>query len=171
MRVRSYVGMACIAAMMAAAPAAASATGTRSYTGGRFQLDIAAGGGGFLASFDKGGEGILVLEPDELLACKSFPDTACGQQLIIADSSNFTNGSDDFDIIGFGYDPGNCCQFVYFYFPDRSFASGGWYQSLSLGPFATLQITAVPEPDNWALLIAGFGLTGAILRRRRPATA
>jgi hypothetical protein len=26
---------------------------------------------------------------------------------------------------------------------------------------------AVPEPDSWALLIAGFGLTGAALRRRR----
>lgn len=32
----------------------------------------------------------------------------------------------------------------------------------------------VPEPASWALLIAGFGLTGAVLRRRRailPATA
>jgi hypothetical protein len=29
--------------------------------------------------------------------------------------------------------------------------------------------TAVPEPDSWALLIAGFGLTGAVLRRRRSA--
>jgi hypothetical protein len=25
----------------------------------------------------------------------------------------------------------------------------------------------IPEPDSWALLIAGFGLTGAVLRRRR----
>lgn len=28
---------------------------------------------------------------------------------------------------------------------------------------------AVPEPSAWALLILGFGLTGAALRRRRPA--
>ncbi|WP_426162920.1 PEPxxWA-CTERM sorting domain-containing protein [Sandarakinorhabdus sp. DWP1-3-1] len=27
---------------------------------------------------------------------------------------------------------------------------------------------AVPEPASWALLIAGFGMTGAALRRRRP---
>ena len=29
------------------------------------------------------------------------------------------------------------------------------------------QLTAVPEPASWALMIAGFGLTGAALRRRR----
>ncbi|WP_426168547.1 PEPxxWA-CTERM sorting domain-containing protein [Sandarakinorhabdus sp. DWP1-3-1] len=30
---------------------------------------------------------------------------------------------------------------------------------------------AVPEPSSWALLIAGFGLTGAAMRRRRVAMA
>ncbi len=29
----------------------------------------------------------------------------------------------------------------------------------------------VPEPSSWAMLIAGFGLVGATLRRRRPAIA
>lgn len=29
-------------------------------------------------------------------------------------------------------------------------------------------VTAVPEPAAWAMMIAGFGLTGAMLRRRRP---
>ena len=41
---------------------------------------------------------------------------------------------------------------------------------------STLTITtqatgAVPEPANWAMLIAGFGLTGAVMRRRRTAVA
>lgn len=31
----------------------------------------------------------------------------------------------------------------------------------------TISGTAVPEPASWAMLIAGFGLTGAALRRRR----
>ncbi len=31
--------------------------------------------------------------------------------------------------------------------------------------------TAVPEPSAWALLIAGFGLTGAVVRRRRSLAA
>lgn len=30
---------------------------------------------------------------------------------------------------------------------------------------------AVPEPASWALLVAGFGLTGALVRRRRTAAA
>ncbi len=33
------------------------------------------------------------------------------------------------------------------------------------------QLAAVPEPGSWALLIAGFGLTGAVMRRRRPGLA
>lgn len=33
----------------------------------------------------------------------------------------------------------------------------------------TWSISGVPEPANWAMLIAGFGLTGAVLRRRRAA--
>lgn len=32
--------------------------------------------------------------------------------------------------------------------------------------FAAQQIAAVPEPKSWAMLIAGFGLIGAALRRR-----
>ncbi|WP_310476100.1 PEPxxWA-CTERM sorting domain-containing protein [Sandarakinorhabdus sp.] len=31
--------------------------------------------------------------------------------------------------------------------------------------------TAVPEPASWAMLIAGFGLVGAAMRRRRAAVA
>jgi hypothetical protein len=34
--------------------------------------------------------------------------------------------------------------------------------------FATY-VDAVPEPGSWAMLIAGFGLTGAVMRRRRLA--
>lgn len=34
-----------------------------------------------------------------------------------------------------------------------------------------LDPTSVPEPDNWALMIAGFGLVGATLRRRRRLVA
>lgn len=32
-------------------------------------------------------------------------------------------------------------------------------------------VAAIPEPASWAMLIAGFGLTGAAMRRRRTAVA
>lgn len=38
--------------------------------------------------------------------------------------------------------------------------------NVSLSPLA-----AVPEPSSWAMLIAGFGLVGAVMRRRRLAAA
>lgn len=34
-----------------------------------------------------------------------------------------------------------------------------------------LATDVIPEPQTWALMIAGFGLTGAALRKRRPAAA
>lgn len=34
----------------------------------------------------------------------------------------------------------------------------------------SITINAVPEPASWALLIGGFGLTGAAMRRRRQTT-
>ncbi|WP_439545416.1 PEPxxWA-CTERM sorting domain-containing protein [Sandarakinorhabdus sp.] len=38
--------------------------------------------------------------------------------------------------------------------------------------FTGINITGgVPEPSSWAMLIAGFGLVGAVMRRRRPALA
>lgn len=35
------------------------------------------------------------------------------------------------------------------------------------GTFTLLHDSAVPEPAAWAMMIAGFGLTGAAMRRRR----
>ena len=42
-------------------------------------------------------------------------------------------------------------------------SSEGWH-GLTIGIGG---VAGVPEPANWAMLIAGFGLTGAVLRRRR----
>ena len=48
----------------------------------------------------------------------------------------------------------------------KSFTMSGAY-IIAAGTFTA----GVPEPASWAMLIAGFGLTGAALRRRRAAIA
>jgi hypothetical protein len=53
------------------------------------------------------------------------------------------------------------------------FANGdfGTYQLSITGPGAVTLGGAVPEPASWAMLIAGFGLAGAMQRRRRRIAA
>ena len=41
----------------------------------------------------------------------------------------------------------------------------------ALGAFEADSVAAVPEPSAWALMIAGFGLAGAAMRRARGAVA
>jgi hypothetical protein len=46
------------------------------------------------------------------------------------------------------------------------------FDNFEFDPVVTATVTAsVPEPAGWALMIAGFGLAGAALRRRRTAAA
>ena len=51
-----------------------------------------------------------------------------------------------------------------------SFAATGTSDSLG-GYLDNITISAVPEPATWAMMIAGFGLAGAAIRRRRNAFA
>ena len=37
-------------------------------------------------------------------------------------------------------------------------------------PTGVTEITAVPEPMTWALMLVGFGVLGAVARRRRSAS-
>jgi len=47
----------------------------------------------------------------------------------------------------------------------------GGSQVFDVTAFSIGSAAAIPEPQSWALLIAGFGLTGAAMRRRRAAVA
>lgn len=76
---------------------------------------------------------------------------------------------------GCGHPAGSFCAFVgdfssgVPYFVEQSpTTGGGWVAGTITGGLPT---GGVPEPASWALMIAGFGLMGAALRRRKPAIA
>lgn len=56
-------------------------------------------------------------------------------------------------------------------YPGHDFQFTGVYTLGQDSGSGTFNITAVPEPSTWTMLIAGFGLLGAALRRRRLAVA
>ncbi len=72
--------------------------------------------------------------------------------------------------VNLGYYIGTAHAFVH---PVITFANGINQSqfSLSVGSAPSPVAAAVPEPASWAMLIAGFGLTGAVARRRRLARA
>ncbi len=41
----------------------------------------------------------------------------------------------------------------------------------AMAEFSTYNVASVPEPESWAMMIAGFGLVGAVARRRRMLSA
>lgn len=56
-------------------------------------------------------------------------------------------------------------------YPGHDFQFTGVYTLGQDSGTGTFNIAAVPEPGTWTLLIAGFGMLGAALRRRRLAAA
>ena len=50
---------------------------------------------------------------------------------------------------------------------EQAAITGGLSSAIAQGAV----VTGVPEPTSWAMLIAGFGLVGAVARRRSAAAA
>lgn len=86
--------------------------------------------------------------------------------------------SDTDDYVGFGYVLGSGgSEFTVFdYFASDSFQTVGVHETILYGTDQAGRLTVtrngggggvIPEPTTWAMLIAGFGMVGAAIRRRR----
>jgi hypothetical protein len=58
-------------------------------------------------------------------------------------------------------------QFGFYVFTTDGDFGAATFSVSNLSPAYTLGGSVVPEPESWAMLIAGFGLVGATMRRRR----
>lgn len=91
-------------------------------------------------------------------------------------ANTFITAADSCGFAGCGYTPSlsaiNSSGSFGFFFTG---APGSFteYSTAFGSPFDTLTLStgAVPEPASWAMMIAGFGLVGAALRRRALAAA
>jgi PEP-CTERM motif len=77
----------------------------------------------------------------------SFPGYTFGDRAILKQKHNFANSA---------------------YTMIEMLTPGTSYTSEFGGLYPTSIPSPVPEPGNWAMLVAGFGLVGSAMRRRRP---
>ncbi len=99
------------------------------------------------------------------LSTALFSGVLGGQTIDFTSLAAYAGGIGGFALrginVGANLDPTNTTAFV----TGLTFASAGQV-SITQTPVSTLVGGAVPEPASWALMLAGFGLTGVIARRR-----
>ena len=116
-----------------------------------------------------------LFHPADLIDCAAVSDkgpaTCTDQGFIIGLSGPDTT-------IGFGVNGVSVNTTIYYYFDAAAFSTPGTYQTLIFGADQAGQLVvtdlggpAVPEPAIWAMMLVGFGLVGATLRRRPTALA
>lgn len=106
--------------------------------------------GGATQSFSRfgTGESLGTVTPTDAVACGGFPGVTLGSVVVLNAGSITTNNTFA------GAPPANGAYQMFLYDNGsgaRLNAAGG---------------TTVPEPSTWALLLAGAGLTGLMVRRR-----
>lgn len=123
---------------------------------------------GSFSGFDSSSDGQLSSFDNEISA---FSFNFSGNSRVKAFSLNFSQ------LFGLVYDldggplgDGCGCSgegIAAFDFPTGIYVAGPGPFDVCGEGFPCATVASVPEPANWALLIAGFGLTGAALRLRR----
>jgi hypothetical protein len=173
MHMKSFACLAAVAALGAASPAAAV----------------------FTLNNDLGGDGFVVSNSPTIFTIYGANDgtggnvTSFGEIAAAAISGKFRYFT--YDVDGSSFDPAGyfvngvftqlstngqprpAFQIGTFSFTVTAGDSYGFYVRTTDGALGrgALTVGAVPEPASWAMLIAGFGLVGAVARRRRAITA
>ena len=176
---RKLQTLAIAAAMLAGLPAAANAAVTYVFTADSSSvLDERTYTGGFTLTTNDYITANNTFAVADLTSCTvTLSDGvagACGDQNVYVGPSN--------DIVGFAFTSADGGLYAINYFFDAgTFAANGAYATndvirdhrgtLTVSGFAEPATGGVPEPATWALMIAGFGLAGASLRRRGAVAA
>lgn len=134
------------------------------------------------------------LTPDQLDSCTvGVIAASCAGVALDPDSQNYDPllGGDAYDVVVFDYDqmiPSRIPAMAasgrgvremsdVHWFDEGAFRTVGVHQQIRSDYISVLTVSGapdaggVPEPSTWALMIAGFGLAGTGLRRRRLAVA
>ncbi|WP_394648694.1 PEPxxWA-CTERM sorting domain-containing protein [uncultured Sphingomonas sp.] len=130
-----------------------------SFSGSARVMDAAGNGGTDLLHYMVDDTNVALLPPDNTLLYVGF-DTLRN----VLNSANYSA----FDQIDLTAQDGATGQVR---IANRDAATGTYgastYANLSLSTIRASVMSPVPEPATWAMMIAGFAMTGAALRRRR----
>ena len=152
-----------------------------------YNLSYSTGSGAFSGVLTIGG----AADANGFYAITGLTGTHDGAAVSLIPAGDFPAGTDQpndnlfrpspnyLDVSGFSYAAGGFNYNVYFVSGSRynecsdpSAQCRDGYRYLAINNFTVTQAdAAVPEPATWGLMIAGFGLVGGTMRRRRARVA